>query len=351
MSRFMREKYREMSAYVPGEQPKIDGLIKLNTNESPFPPSPKVQEAVIGAANRLNLYSDPTLEKLNRAIADRYRVMPSQVICGNGSDELLAFAFLAFGGDGAIFPDITYGFYKVWCGLFGVDYHTPNLNKDFTINPNDYKANTSMVVIANPNAPTGVLLPIEDIRDILMANPDHVVLIDEAYIDFGGTSALSLIDEFENLLVVRTCSKSRSLAGARLGYAMGSTKLIEDLNKIKFSFHPYNVNSMTAAAGIAAMEDEDYFINCCNSIIENREYTKSFLLKMGFELTDSSANFVFAKYPRISGSKLANMLRMEKILVRHFEQPGISDYLRITVGSREQMKYLEMTISKLLREK
>lgn len=349
MSRFLSEGRKSLSPYTPGEQPKTLNLIKLNTNESPFPPSPKVIEAIgAEAVSKLRLYSDIQTTGLVSAIVERNGLSPEQVITSNGSDEILAFAFQAFGEAGLTFPDITYGFYSVWAELFGSPARIVPLNDDFTVPLDRFMTNTHTVVLANPNAPTGLALPMTDIRKILEANPDQVVIIDEAYADFAQESAVSLIDEYENLLVVQTFSKSRQLAGARLGFAMGQKELIGDLNRIKFSFNPYNVNSMTQLAGEAAMRDEAYFAACRDQIIAARTWTEKELKKLGFTVLPSSANFIFAAPCFMGGKEYLDALRRRNILVRHWNNERIRDYVRITVGTQAQMETLIQVTKELM---
>lgn len=349
MSRFLSESKKQLAPYTPGEQPKTLNLIKLNTNESPFPPSPKVLEAVSPeAVARLRLYSDIQTDGLVRAIAGRNGLSPDQVIASNGSDEILAFAFQAFGEAGVSFPDITYGFYSVWADLFGLPARIVPLRDDFTVPLEAFMTNTHMVVLANPNAPTGLALPLADIRRLLRANPDQVVVIDEAYVDFGAESAVSLIPEYDNLLVVQTFSKSRQLAGGRLGFAMGQKALIDDLSRIKFSFNPYNVNSLTQLAGEAAVRDEAYFTACRDQIIAAREWTRKELIALGFTVLPSSANFLFAAPGRMTGEDYLNALRRRNILVRHWKSERIRDYVRITVGTQAQMEALVAATKEIL---
>lgn len=342
MSRFMRGAYRSMEAYTPGEQPRVPGLIKLNTNESPFPPSPGVISAVASAdeAEKLRLYSDPSLSSLIDAIAARQGVNPENVTAGNGSDEIIAFAFMAFGEDGAAFPDITYGFYPVWARLFGMEDEIIPLNEDFSIDVPGFIGRRRMVVIANPNAPTGIALPLESIERIVAENPDHVVIIDEAYVEFGAESAAGLTQKYDNLLVVRTFSKSHSLAGARIGYAIAGRELIDDLNKMRYSFHPYNINRLSLLAGAAAMREDDYYAACREKIVSGREYTRTALEGMGFEVLPSSANFLFIRHPALPGRLYNDKLRERNILVRRFDKPRISEFNRVTIGDREQMDKL-----------
>ena len=340
MSRFLSEQFAGMKAYTPGEQPKTKNLIKLNTNESPFPPAPGVAEAVKRAAESLQLYNDLSAAELTALIAEDCGVTPAQVFCGNGSDEVLAFAFQAYGGDGIAFPDITYGCYPVWCDLYGLEKSIIPLREDFSIAPEDYKNAGKTVVIANPNAPTGIALNLDEIACIAASNAGHPVIVDEAYVDFGAESAVKLLAQYDNLMVVRTFSKSRQLAGARLGFALGSEDMIRDLNFIRYSFHPYNVNTLTQAAGCAAMRDRAYFEACLKSVMDTRAWTKAELEKLGFQVTDSRANFLFAKAPAMSGGAYQKALREKNILIRYFDIPRIRDYTRISIGSMEQMEAL-----------
>lgn len=354
MSRFLNSKYSELEVYTPGEQPTDMKYVKLNTNESPFPPSNGVLAAVNSEeVARLNLYSDPTCRVLKEKIAALYGVEFKNVFVSNGSDDILNFSFMAF-CDGAktrvSFPEISYGFYSVFAELHGVSYTAVPLREDFSINAQDYCNNDSTVVIANPNAPTGLCLSIEDIEQIVKATPDHVVLIDEAYVDFGGESATELTKKYANLLVVGTFSKSRSMAGARLGFAIGNEELIADLMKIKYSTNPYNVNRLTLLAGAAAIDENSYYIDNCKKIIEAREYTQNKLREMGFSLTESKANFIFAKSDRIGGKELYERLKARGILIRHFEKEKIKDYNRITVGTMEQMNAFLDAVADILKE-
>lgn len=352
MSRYLNQRFRTLDAYTPGEQPKDTVYTKLNTNESPYPPGPETQKAVCSreTAQRLRLYSDPDSVRLKDAIADRYGVGKSNVFVSNGSDDILNFAFMAFAEDGAVFPDITYGFYPVFGDLHQVNYTRIPLREDFTLNPEDYKGRGGMIVIANPNAPTGLEICQKDIADLCASDPEHVVVIDEAYVDFGGTSAIPLTKEFENLLVVQTFSKSRSLAGARLGYAIASETLIGDLERIKYSTNPYNVNSITAAAGAAAIGEDDYYSANCLRTMSVREWITVELEKAGFQVIPSIANFVFAKSDRIDGGTLYRKLKERKILIRHFDNPRITQYNRITIGTQEEMERLMAAIREILEE-
>ena len=352
MSRFFSKRYSSLVPYTPGEQPKELQYIKLNTNESPFPPSNTVIQAVKTEAGNLQLYSDPDSTELVNKLAETYNVSPEQVIVNNGSDETLNFAYMAFADEKhpLAFPDITYGFYPVFAELNHIPYSTIPLNGKLEINPDDFVGIGKTIVIANPNAPTGLSLTINEVEKITKSNPNNIVIIDEAYVDFGGESAIPLVDKYENLLVVQTFSKSRSLAGARLGYGIGSKNLIEDLNTIKYSTNPYNVNRMTSAAGIAALNDSVYYQNNCAEIAKVREFTITELRKLDFHVTDSKANFVFAKSNDISGIHLYTELKKRGILIRHFDTEKISDYNRITVGTMQQMKILIKEITEILKE-
>lgn len=352
MSRFFSEKYNALTPYTPGEQPKGQQYIKLNTNESPFPPSVAAQKLAAAEAARLELYSDPECRDLVAAVTEILGVAGDEIIFTNGSDEILNFAFMAFCDEHrpAVFPDITYGFYPVFAELNRVPYTEIPLNPDFTINVGDYIGVGKTVFIANPNAPTGIALPLSDIESIVRSNPDNVVVIDEAYVDFGAESAVSLTRRYDNLLVTQTFSKSRSLAGARLGFGIGCPSLIRDLNTIKYSTNPYNVNRMTMAAGIGALTDRKYFADNCRAIEQTREWTSDELRALGFTVLDSKANFVFAAHGRISGKELYLKLKQNGILVRHFDSARLTDFNRITIGSMEQMRTLISTIKKILED-
>ncbi len=342
MSRFFSKKYSELEAYTPGEQPQDMQYIKLNTNESPYPPSQGVEAAVKEEAGKLRLYSDPTCRSLTELVAQRYGVDFDQVLVTNGSDEILNFAFMAYGDDEHpfAFPAITYGFYPVFAKLNGIPYKEIPLRDDFTIDIEDYIGIGMNIVIANPNAPTGISLTLEQIEKILAGNPDNIVIIDEAYIDFGGTSSLPLLEKYGNLLVTQTFSKSRSMAGARLGYGIGSKELIADLNTIKYSTNPYNINRMSMAAGAAALREDDYYMENCRKIAATREYTREKLAELGFDVLPSDANFLFVRSDRISGDMLYTELKSRGVLVRHFSREDIKDYNRITIGTPEQMERL-----------
>jgi len=343
MSRFMSDRFAGLEAYVPGEQPQDKAYVKLNTNESPFPPSP----AVIAAVNAeevgsLNLYPDPECKVLRKKLADLYQVGEENIFISNGSDDILNFAFMAFCDESrpVAFPAISYGFYPVYADLYRLPATKIPLRENFRLEPEDYCGLNQNIVIANPNAPSGRAISVEEIRKIVASNPGHVVLIDEAYVDFGGESCYRLIDEFDNLLVSMTFSKSWSMAGGRLGFAIGSAGLIEDLNKIKYSTNPYNINRLTMTAAIASVDSIDYYRDCRRQIAENRAYTTAELDKLGFETIPSVANFIFTRCPKVSGNSLYTALRERGVLVRHWTKPEISDYVRITIGSREQMDVL-----------
>ena len=353
MSRFFSKKFSKLVPYTPGEQPKDTQYIKLNTNESPFPPSEKAILRAMSEAQKLQLYPDPECKELTQAVADHFGVHFDQVLMTNGSDEILNFAFMAFcdAATPAIFPNITYGFYSVFAELNGVPYSEIPLKDDFSIDINDYKNSNKTIFIANPNAPTGIALSLDEIEQILTSNPNNVVVIDEAYVDFGAESCVPLVSKYDNLLVCQTFSKSRSMAGARLGFGIGNKELIADLNTVKYSTNPYNINRMTMAAGIGVLSDETYTVENCNTIQKNRVEASEKLKDLGFTLTDSKSNFIFAKHPKISGQSLYLDLKKRGILVRHFSKPLIEDYVRITVGTSEQMTALIFAIKKILEEK
>ena len=353
MSDFFSSKYDKLTPYTPGEQPRDMKYNKLNTNESPFPPSKKAQEYASEAIKSLQLYSDPECTGLVEALAKYYGVERENVICVNGSDEVLNFAFMAFCDENtpAVFPDITYGFYPVFAALNNISYREIPLRDDFTIDINDYMNVGATIFIANPNAPTGIALSLSDIEEIVKNNPNNVVVVDEAYVDYGTESAVSLINKYNNLLVTQTFSKSRSLAGGRLGYGIACADLIRDLNTIRYSTNPYNINKMTMAAGIGAIEDDDYFKNNCKTIMDNRAYTVAKLEGLGFHVLPSKSNFVFAKSDIYPGKELYLDLKANGILIRHFDKPRLDDYNRITIGSREQMDALISMIEKLMEEK
>ncbi|MBR6584775.1 MAG: histidinol-phosphate transaminase [Firmicutes bacterium] len=350
MSRFLNSKYTELEVYTPGEQPRDMKYIKLNTNESPYPPSPAVLAAVnADQAELLRLYSDPECKNLKSSIAKLYGVNPENIYLSNGSDDILNFAFMAFTEGGkAAFPEISYGFYKVFAQLYGIECKKIPLREDFSIDPEDYCGLGCFTVIANPNAPTGRTISLEDIEKILQTNPDNVVVIDEAYVDFGGQSCYPLIKKYKNLMVVQTFSKSRSMAGARLGFAFADEELISDLKRIKFSTNPYNVNRLTLASGEAAIRENDYYMENCRRIMATRDLTTAELEKLGFTVIPSKANFIFAKSDRIGGQELYEALKKRGILIRHFSDPKIADYNRITIGTDDEMTVLINTIKNIL---
>lgn len=352
MSRFFSKKYNRLVPYTPGEQPKDTKYIKLNTNESPFPPAPSAIAFARLAADNLQLYSDPECKELVEKAAAHFGVSTDEILFTNGSDEILNFAFMAFCDKThpAVFPDITYGFYSVFCDLNGIDYKAIPLKEDFSVNVDDYVGINKTVFLANPNAPTGIALSVADIEKIIKSNPDNVVVIDEAYVDFGGESVVPLIHKYDNLLVTQTFSKSRSLAGGRLGFGIGCKSLIADLNTIKYSTNPYNVNRMTMAAGLGSLTDDDYTKKNCNEIISVRAKTVDALKELGFIMTDSMANFIFARHPKADGEKIYLKLKEKGVLVRHFGSQRLCQYNRITVGSDEQMKVFIEKLKEVLEE-
>ncbi len=347
MSRFFTAKYASLTPYTPGEQPRDMQYIKLNTNESPFPPSAGVKAALADEVDALRLYSDPECVDLREQLAAVYGVKPAQVLMTNGSDEVLNFAFMAFARE-LVFPTITYGFYPVFADLNHIPYTEIPLKPDFSIDYRDYCGVGKTVVIANPNAPTGLCLSLGEIEEIVRSNPDNVVIIDEAYVDFGADSAVKLIDSYDNLLVTQTFSKSRSMAGARLGFGIGNEKLIADMNTIKYSTNPYNVNRLTAAAGIAALRENAYYMDNCRVIADTRDWTTAQLRARGFDVLESKANFVFARTSKMTGQELYAALKERGILVRHFNKDLIADYLRITIGTKDQMQALIQALDALL---
>jgi len=349
MSRFLNQQYRSLEAYTPGEQPRDTQYIKLNTNESPYPPAPSVVEAMtLQQVELLRLYSDPTAKELKEKLAELYAVKPENVFVSNGSDEVLNFAFMAFGGQGVVFPEISYGFYEVYAGLYQLPFEKIPLESDFTLDYEKYCGKNKMVVIANPNAPTGMSIPVWQIEEIVKTNPDSLVLIDEAYVDFGGETCLPLIAEYDNLLVVRTFSKSRCLAGGRLGYAFANPAIIADLEKIKYSTNPYNINRLTLLLGAATVDAEPYYREKCQEIIETRNWTAKQLEKLGFFVLPSDTNFLFARTGKMDGGQLYETLKSKGILVRHFSNLKTDQYNRITIGTRAQMEALINTLKEVL---
>ncbi len=351
MSRYLNQRYQPLEAYTPGEQPRDMQYIKLNTNEAPYPPAPSVVATMNPKeVEDLRLYSDPTGKGLKEKLAGLYGVKAENIFLSNGSDDILNFAFMAFGQDGAIFPDITYGFYPVFGELNGVACEKAPLNEDFTLDYTAYCGKNKMVVIANPNAPTGLSIPVWQIEKILQSNPNNVVVIDEAYVDFGGKTCYPLMESYDNLLVVRTFSKSRCMAGGRLGYAMGPKGLIEDLEKLKYSTNPYNVNRLTMRLGEATVDAESYYQQMCLDVQQTRKWTKEQLESLGFTVLDSDANFLFAKSDRIGGEELYLQLKKRGVLVRHFTAERIKDFNRITIGTKAQMEVFINTVKEILEQ-
>lgn len=353
MSRYMSARFDGLEAYVPGEQPQDIQYVKLNTNESPFPPSPEVLSAVNAAeTERLNRYPDPEGRTLREKLARMYGVERSNVFLANGSDELLSFAFMAFCDEmrPVAFPNISYGFYPVYANLYRVPYTEVPLREGFVLDAKDYCGLNQNIVIANPNAPTGRAISVGDIEEIVRTNPDHVVLIDEAYIDFGGESCLPLIRRYDNLLVCQTFSKFRSLAGGRLGFALASEGLIADLEKIKYSTNSYNINRLTTAAALATLDSNDYYVENSRKIQANRAYTTAELDKLGFETLPSLTNFIFTRCPAVDGGALYRELKARGVLVRHWDKAEIAGWCRVTIGSREQMDIFLDKVREILKE-
>ena len=344
----------QLTPYIPGEQPKLSHLVKLNTNENPYGPSPQVLDALRAElSDALRLYPDPNAERLKQAIADYYGVTPAQVFVGNGSDEVLAHVFQALFQHPAplLFPDITYSFYPVYCGLYGIDFATIPLTEDFTLRVTDYSRPNGGVIFANPNAPTGCLLPLADIAWLLERNQDSVVVVDEAYIDFGGDTAIALVDRYPNLLVTQTLSKSRSLAGLRVGLAVGHPELIKALERVKNSFNSYPLDRLAIAGAVAAFEDRDHFNRTRQAIIASRVELVAALQNLGFTVLPSAANFIFARHPQRDAAALAAALRERRIIVRHFRQPRIDQFLRITIGDPAQNAALLAALGEILAER
>ena len=343
---------RKVVPYVPGEQPKLLDVIKLNTNENPYPPAPGVEKVLREFdVDTLRLYPDPLVSDLVKAIADFYGLNENQVFTGVGSDDVLAMIFMTFFNSEKplIFPDITYSFYDVWADMLRIPYETIALDDDFRIKPVDYYRENGGVIFPNPNAPTGELLSLDMVEDIIRHNSDVIVVVDEAYIDFGGVSALPLIEKYDNVIVVQTFSKSRSLAGSRVGYAMANPVLIKYLNDVKYSFNSYTMDRITIAAATAAVKDRDYFAETTAKVIKTREWTKNELAGLGFEFGDSKSNFIFARHPKMSGQALFEKLKAEQVFVRHFSKPErIADYLRISIGTDQQMQKLISILERIL---
>ena len=352
MSKFLSGLYSKLEPYTPGEQPKDKKYIKLNTNESPFPPSPKVLEAISDEViNDLNLYPDPEVTHLRTAIAKHFGVEKENIFVGNGSDDVIAFSVMAFCGRGGSLacPDISYGFYPVYAKLFGVNLTEVPLRDDFTVNINDYLPFDCPIIIANPNAPTGLMLSVNEVEQLACQNQNRLVIMDEAYMDFGKDSTVELTKRYDNLLVIQTFSKSRSLAGLRVGFAVGNEKIINDLETMRFSFNPYNMNSLTIKAAAAAIGDADYYNTCIDTVINNREHTKSALESLGFRVLNSKSNFIFASHPNYSAKSLYEELKNRGILVRYFSKERIKDFIRITVGSDSQMQAVITNIEDILK--
>lgn len=343
---------RKVVPYVPGEQPKLLDVIKLNTNENPYPPAPGVEKVLREFdVDTLRLYPDPLVSDLVKAIADFYGLNENQVFTGVGSDDVLAMIFMTFFNSEKplIFPDITYSFYDVWADMLRIPYETIALDDNFRIKPKDYYRENGGVIFPNPNAPTGELLSLDMVEDIIKQNADVIVVVDEAYIDFGGVSALPLIEKYDNLIVVQTFSKSRSLAGSRVGYAMANPVLIKYLNDVKYSFNSYTMDRITIAAATEAVKDRDYFAETTAKVIKTREWTKNELARLGFEFGDSKSNFIFARHPKMSGKALFEKLKAEQVFVRHFSKPErIADYLRISIGTDQQMQKLISILERIL---
>ena len=351
MSQFLHTKYASLEAYTPGEQPRDKKYIKLNTNESPYPPSPQGVDALTRQeVEDLRLYSDPEGTALREKLAALYGCGPENVFLSNGSDDILNFAFMAFGQDGAVFPGLTYSFYPVFAALHGVLYDTVPLREDLSIDVDGLCGTGRLTVLANPNAPTGLALSLEEVERIVASNPDHVVVVDEAYVDFGAQSAVPLIQKYENLLVVMTYSKSRSMAGARLGFALASRPIIEDLEKLKYSTNPYNVNRLTLKLGEAAVDSDAYFRENARKIMATREKTAQALRALGFTLPDSKSNFLFVKREGLDGGLLYQKLKDRGVLIRHFSDPRIAQYNRVTVGTDEEMEAFLTQVKAIMKE-
>lgn len=352
MSKFWSNVVHNLTPYVPGEQPKLDNLVKLNTNENPYGPSPKVLEAVkLEASDALRLYPDPNSDALKAAIAQTHQLNPNQVFVGNGSDEVLAHVFQALlkHDKPLLFPDITYSFYPVYCALYDIEFRTIPLTDAFEIGVEDYMQANGGIVFPNPNAPTGIPLALDKIELLLQKNTQSVVVVDEAYVDFGAESAVSLINRYPNLLVTHTLSKARSLAGLRVGYALGNQALIEALVRVKDSFNSYPIDRLASAGAVAAMQDVDYFERTCQQVIATRESLVKHLTGLGFDVLPSAANFIFAKHPNHDGAELTAKLRGKSIIVRHFKSPTrIAPYLRITIGTNQQSQILIDALTDIL---
>lgn len=343
---------RKVVPYTPGEQPKQPGVIKLNTNENPYPPSPKVMEK-LKEIDDLRKYPDPAVTDLAEAIADYKGLDKDQVFVGVGSDDVLAMCFMTyFNGELPIlFPDITYSFYDVWADLFRIPYEVQPVDEGFRILPEDYKKPNGGIIFPNPNAPSGLFMPLDQVEEIIKANPDVIVIVDEAYVDFGGESAQCLLERYENLIVVQTFSKSRSMAGMRIGYAMGSRTLIKALNDVKYSFNSYTMNQPSIVLGKASVEDDAYFKKTCADIVATREWVKEELRELGFDFPDSMANFIFARHQSVPAEVIFEAAKAENIYVRYFKKPRINNYLRITIGTRKEMEQFLAFLKKFLKDK
>ena len=352
MSRFLSPKHAHIRPYVPGEQPQDMQYIKLNTNESPFGPAPGVAQAAAEQAGKCNLYSDPECRAVRERLAARYGVAPENVLLTNGSDEALNFIMLAYGDEAhpVAFCDVTYGFYPVLCRLYHIPYTEISLKADFSVDVEACKKTAGALILANPNAPTSLALRRDTLEDMIAADPNRLVVVDEAYVDFGAESCVPLIAKYDNLIVVQTFSKSRSLAGARLGFAIGNAALIAELDAIRCSLNPYNVNRMSLAAGAAVLDEDEWYMENCRVIMENRQWTAERLRAMGFSVLDSSANFLFAAHPALTGEALYKKLKARGILVRYFSAPRTAAHVRITVGTRQQMQALVDHIGEILKE-
>lgn len=345
---------RRVEPYVAGEQPKAQNVIKLNTNECPYPPAPEVETVLHGFdCEVLRKYPDPDVSDLVHVLAGQFGLSDQQVFVGVGSDDVLSMAFLTFFNSEKpiLFPDITYSFYDVWADLYRIPYECQPLDENFCIRKEDYLKENGGIVIANPNAPTGAAAELSELEEIIRSNPDSVVIIDEAYVDFGGESCVSLVGKYENLLVVRTFSKSRSMAGMRIGYAMGSRKLIRYLNDVKFSFNSYTMNAVSIAAGVASMENEKYFQDTVAKVVRTREWVKEELLRLGFVFPDAKANFIFAKHKKVPAQEIFDVLRANNIYVRHWDKPRISEYLRISIGTDREMETVTGFLEEYFKKK
>ena len=344
---------RKVVPYTPGEQPKETGIIKLNTNENPYPPSPRVK-AVMDSFDdaKMRLYPDTNSTVLVDALAEKYKVKPSQIFVGVGSDDVISMAFLTFFNSDkpVLFPDVTYSFYDVWADVYRIPYETKALDDDFRINPDDYKCENGGIIFPNPNAPTGVFESLDKIEEIIEANPTSIVIVDEAYIDFGGTSCIPLIEKYDNLLVVQTFSKSRSMAGMRIGFAIGNEKLIKFMNDVKFSINSYTMNPLSQLCGAEAVYDDEYFVKTTNDIIETREYAKKKLTELGFTFPDSMSNFIFASHAEVDAGAIFEELKKRKIFVRYWNKPRINNHLRITIGTKEEMNRLFEALTEILEK-